>query len=710
MKPIWIIFLISLACLTKAQGQSYQWLTGGGSGTNFTVFSQGEGLVGGMCFGKDGNIYFLTSMGGFYGITADTFHRPSAWGQQQNFFVCSYTPDGHMRWGKLVGGTLDASIPIEIACDTLGHVYVIGAITNGTSHIGGDTTMSVYNYNRNCIIQFDTAGHFKWIHFPGANTFATLVGSPPGRGHVFIDSLAHPHFINWFSTGVQITPTLSALSGVYDLEYDLTGNLLTVTRLALDTTLYVRGCIVNKATGRLYTIGEMISGSASPNSFVAAFDAARNLIWKDTLRSANPSYSKVFSDIKEQDGYLYLSGAGYEEVSFQSDTVKNILMPGFVLGLVAKVDTAGHGVWMKGISGSSGVGGLNSLCMLDDHKLAVVGTMVYKQKCGTDSLQSYTGEGQNPMFVIVDTAGDLFTLQQLHGNGFYDGLWHCAADHNGALYMRGYVESQVWAGSLTPYTSVGGSSDYYIMKYGPGAGCTGSGPVAAFTATGSHTVSFTYTAPTAGMDSVRWFFGDGGTSTVWNPTHVYAATGSYHVYVRVYSYCGGDVTGKDIGITCPAIATPAFTDAGGKTKTFTYTASTTGADSVLWRFGDGGTSNAWSPTHTYAANGVYTVCVTVWSWCSRDSLCDTVHVSGLGVAGMEQVSWRVLPNPAKDYLEVQAAAGALLQVYDLPGRAVLEAQVSSNSERITISQLAAGTYIIQLTGNGHKQVIRLVKE
>jgi PKD repeat protein len=212
------------------------------------------------------------------------------------------------------------------------------------------------------------------------------------------------------------------------------------------------------------------------------------------------------------------------------------------------------------------------------------------------------------------------------------------------------------------------------------------------------------------MDSVRWFFGDGGTSTLWNPTHVYAATGSYHVYVRVYSYCGGDVTGKDIEIICPAIVAPAFTDAGGMTKTFTYTASATGADSVRWRFGDGGTSTAWNPTHTYAANGVYTVCVTVWNWCRRDSLCDTVHVSGLGVAGLEQASWRVLPNPANDYLEVQAAAGALLQVYDLPGRAVLEAQVTSNNEHYDISHLAAGTYIIQLTGSGHRQVMRLVKE
>jgi photosystem II stability/assembly factor-like uncharacterized protein len=67
----------------------------------------------------------------------------------------------------------------------------------------------------------------------------------------------------------------------------------------------------------------------------------------------------------------------------------------------------------------------------------------------------------------------------------------------------------------------------------------GVSPVASFTSAGTHTMTFTYTG-TGSMDSVKWNFGDGATSNVTNPTHIYSASGTYTVCVVDFSVCGND--------------------------------------------------------------------------------------------------------------------------------------------------------------------------
>ncbi|MFI5196631.1 MAG: PKD domain-containing protein, partial [Chitinophagales bacterium] len=88
------------------------------------------------------------------------------------------------------------------------------------------------------------------------------------------------------------------------------------------------------------------------------------------------------------------------------------------------------------------------------------------------------------------------------------------------------------------------------------ATCHGA-PVVSFTdtpATG-HTVSYTYTGTTYSMDSVKWNFGDGHTDTVLNPVHTFTASGTYHVCVTVYTYCGSDSACSEVVVGIPLLAT-----------------------------------------------------------------------------------------------------------------------------------------------------------
>ena len=84
-------------------------------------------------------------------------------------------------------------------------------------------------------------------------------------------------------------------------------------------------------------------------------------------------------------------------------------------------------------------------------------------------------------------------------------------------------------------------------------------PVASFTATGTNTVTYTYSGTTFDIDSVQWSFGDGSISTVMNPVHTYTVSGHYEVCVKVYSYCGVDSVCKvdtiTLGIASPSPST-----------------------------------------------------------------------------------------------------------------------------------------------------------
>ena len=108
----------------------------------------------------------------------------------------------------------------------------------------------------------------------------------------------------------------------------------------------------------------------------------------------------------------------------------------------------------------------------------------------------------------------------------------------------------------------------------------------------------------------NWTFGDGGTGVGINVSHSYAATGVYTIRLyNTYTNCVDSFI-RDITINPRPVADFTAPDTVGCQPPLTVNfqdLTTGGATGWQWNFGDGNTSTAQNPSHTYTTYGNFTV-------------------------------------------------------------------------------------------------------
>ncbi|OSZ81836.1 hypothetical protein CAP35_00785 [Chitinophagaceae bacterium IBVUCB1] len=123
------------------------------------------------------------------------------------------------------------------------------------------------------------------------------------------------------------------------------------------------------------------------------------------------------------------------------------------------------------------------------------------------------------------------------------------------------------------------------------------------------------------------------------------------------------------------------------------------ADKVLWNFGDGTTSTAVTPQHTYATGGIYKVLLILTNKCGSDT---TELLIPLGINNIASQNDKVLlyPNPANSSITLEyeeMPANADIIVVNMLGAVVLQQKATNAAKQvIDISSLPAGNYILKL--------------
>ncbi|MCK5261717.1 MAG: PKD domain-containing protein [Thermoplasmatales archaeon] len=136
------------------------------------------------------------------------------------------------------------------------------------------------------------------------------------------------------------------------------------------------------------------------------------------------------------------------------------------------------------------------------------------------------------------------------------------------------------------------------------------------------TVSFTG----SGVDSdgsivsYEWDFGDGGTSTLQNPSHTFTSEGTYNVTLTITDNDGlTDLESIMIIVVTPNYP-PTASASASKTSgevplTVYFNGIGTDPDGTIvsyhWDFGDGSTSNIQNTSHTFDTSGTFTVTLTI---------------------------------------------------------------------------------------------------
>lgn len=149
--------------------------------------------------------------------------------------------------------------------------------------------------------------------------------------------------------------------------------------------------------------------------------------------------------------------------------------------------------------------------------------------------------------------------------------------------------------------------------------------------------NFTNLTPVAaGGVQYQWLFeenfGNAGTSTVRNPSYVFNTIGMHDVTLTVINNgCSQSITKTNLIETFPPVADFLVSTADCNNpfeRTFTDNSNwgTGPVGTYLWDFGDGTTSTIPSPTHTWAADGTYTVSLTVSNGTCTSSHSVTVRI------------------------------------------------------------------------------------
>ena len=222
--------------------------------------------------------------------------------------------------------------------------------------------------------------------------------------------------------------------------------------------------------------------------------------------------------------------------------------------------------------------------------------------------------------------------------------WDASTQPEVAGYMLHYgtvsgtYVAKIDVGKVTNYTVTGllDGKTYYVAATAYDLGRVESGlsnevsatippsiPVAAFatnTTSGAAPLAVSFTSTSSGnITGYSWNFGDGTTSTLANPSHTYAANGTYDVRLTASGPDGTNtmtkasyITVSTTSATAPVASFAANGTSGAAPLTVAFIGTSTGTISgYSWDFGDGSAGTSANPSHSYSTAGVYTVKLTV---------------------------------------------------------------------------------------------------
>jgi hypothetical protein len=651
--------LLLMACAASGQTTpGWQWGRRGGS-IDQSGSAKPEGIQR-MVTDKWGNIY-ATAWVNQYGVNIDGATPVSY--NRNSLAIASWRCDGTRRWVKIMGG----QGPVESAglgVDTLGGVYLAGYLTS-TNSLGYFqlSTDSSFGYTQKQLfcLKFDSAGVYKWLRMPQADTVTVTGNGTANKSYVAdlaVEGNGNLHLLcrlaqGAFNSGGYVV----ASPGVHMLRYDRNGSFLGgfQPQIATSSANGLAGIqmVREPKTGRYYFGGTPASGagnisfgtnSATGPFYLSAYSQSGTLLWFKQSASIFPT-AILPRPVLDESGFIYLSGGAYPSDQFNGYTFSNPMSSVSTDGVpfVMKIDSNGTAVWTTA-GQSKDVGGSVAAAAVANGVVAITCPYAGTLKLGSFQIGTVMNSGYDTYLGRIDAAtGVPLGIDTLKSPVGYDEIAdQLVADFRGNFYVGGQFTGQMTVAGQT-LTNAGGETDFFIAKFGK-ANCTCLPAVASFSAT--------------------------------------AATTSRNV-------------------------------------TVTYSGQNT-ADSLLWNWGDGSTTKVktglTSPlTHTYATGGSKNICVQAYGSCGGTSTCKLVQIQNIGISALGNSETHLYPNPAKDFVILDGPIVRdikEIRVLDLAGRLIVKAgfETAGLQIRVSLDGVAPGLYVLELHSRNVTERFKILVE
>jgi len=178
----------------------------------------------------------------------------------------------------------------------------------------------------------------------------------------------------------------------------------------------------------------------------------------------------------------------------------------------------------------------------------------------------------------------------------------------------------------------------------------------------------------------------------------YSAPGYQSKTIDSISVSNGNTVVQNI-VLKPDVVQPvanfSYTVNGGA---YDFTNTSTGGVTFEWSFGDGNYSTLADPSHSYTANGIYTVQLIAYNACGSDTTTAQITVTNAGFTTvMEFISINIFPNPTNNCFSVTVPVSTRdIQILNYMGQIVQKISVDRQTN-FNLSLKENGIYFIQIT-------------
>jgi PKD repeat protein len=229
-------------------------------------------------------------------------------------------------------------------------------------------------------------------------------------------------------------------------------------------------------------------------------------------------------------------------------------------------------------------------------------------------------------------------------------------------------------------------------------------PVASFvssatTGTSPLTIQFTDSSTNIPTSWV-WSFGDGGTSTVQHPSHIYTTAGSYTVTLTATNAGGSNTVSQASYITVTnTVASPVASfysavTSGTVPLTIQFADLSSNTPTTwAWSFGDGDTSTIQHPSHIYSTTGSYTVTLTATNDGGSNTVSQASYITVTNAEPVASFTSNVTSGTAPFYVQFNDTSTNTPTTWTW----VFGDGGSSTEQNPVYEYESAGTYTVTLT-------------